>query len=231
MADNKTYRSPKGEFLYPRLVEPDFKFKADGEYSCKLVLDADAAAPLMQKLEAMAEERTEQAREELEERMQTAKGKAKVTAKEALENLKTHVPYEPEYDDDGEPTGRVIFNFKQSRKGQSRKTGKTWTNTVKVFDSKGRPITGKKLASLKCWSGTVGRLGYQITDFYTDQAGAGVSLRLQSAQIVHLVEGGSGNVFEEDDEGDFDADDVDESAADAEDDDLEDDDLDDEVPF
>jgi hypothetical protein len=46
------HTTPKGRALWPRLNEPDTKFKEEGEYSVKLILPADKAEPLMQLIDA-----------------------------------------------------------------------------------------------------------------------------------------------------------------------------------
>lgn len=45
------YVSPKGVAGYPKLVRPDTKFKAEGEYSTTLTMDKKTAQPLIDQIE------------------------------------------------------------------------------------------------------------------------------------------------------------------------------------
>ena len=45
------YVSPKGSAGYPKLLKPDTKFKAEGEYSTTLTMDKKTAKPLMDQIE------------------------------------------------------------------------------------------------------------------------------------------------------------------------------------
>lgn len=45
------YVSPKGSAGYPKLLKPDTKFKAAGEYSTSLTMDKKTAKPLMDQIE------------------------------------------------------------------------------------------------------------------------------------------------------------------------------------
>lgn len=45
------YVSPKGSAGYPKLLKPDTKFKAEGEYSTSLTMDKKTAKPLMDQIE------------------------------------------------------------------------------------------------------------------------------------------------------------------------------------
>lgn len=45
------YVSPKGVAGYPKLVRPDTKFKAEGEYSTSLTIEKKAAQPFIEQIE------------------------------------------------------------------------------------------------------------------------------------------------------------------------------------
>ena len=45
------YVSPKGSAGYPKLLKPDTKFKAEGEYSTSLTMDKKTAKPLIDQIE------------------------------------------------------------------------------------------------------------------------------------------------------------------------------------
>lgn len=198
MADKTKSRkpiySPKGTFLYPKFLTPDTKFDPEGVYSVRLVLDGEAAASLIEKID-----------EEIEATYQAELENAGIPAKRKKVK-KADAPYQPEEDDEGNETGNVIFNFKLKAVGKNSKTGETWKNVVKLYDAKGSEIVGAKKKALKIGSGTIGKVCFQMNPFYTAQVGAGVSLRLLAAQIIELIEFGGGYQFGEE-EGGFSADD------------------------
>ena len=39
--------TPKGTFIYPTLTAPDTKFKAEGEFRCRVRLSAEDSEPLL----------------------------------------------------------------------------------------------------------------------------------------------------------------------------------------
>lgn len=228
--------TPKGTFKFPRLNEPDTKFKADGEYSVKLILDGEQAEKLIKKLQPYYDEAVKAG--------EAAYKKLPVKTRKQ-NDFKTVPFYHPVYDDDTEEeTGDYEFTFKMKASGENKKTGKRWTMKPVVFDAKGVPL--KKVPNV--WGGTVGKVSFSIPymqddneapGFFTVGVGAGLSLRLEAVQIIELVSGGGSrnakdygfgeedgfsadDVTDEDDEEDEDEDDTDGS---------EDEDLDDEVPF
>lgn len=181
----KTYpkfTSPKGVFIYPKLAEPDYKFKKEGEFSVKLKLSAEAAKPLIDLLTPLYDEAI-------------AEGVIKfdilpVPSRKKLKALTENLFYSEEYDPDTEePTGFVLFKFSQTYKKENKKTGKSWTFTPRVFDAKGTPM----LPVPDMWSGTVGKVNFEVSTYFNAAAGAaGLSLRLNAAQIIEIVTGGGG---------------------------------------
>jgi hypothetical protein len=88
-------------------------------------------------------------------------------------------------DDDG----NVVINVKQTASGISKKTKKAWSWTLPLFDAAGNPIKGKRP---KVANGSTGKVSFEVSPFYTATVGAGITLRLQAAQIIELVEFGGG---------------------------------------
>jgi hypothetical protein len=171
------FTSPKGTFKFPKLTEPDTKFKPEGEYSVKLLLDTDT--PECAKLIRMIDEA---AAESLAEN----KAKAKNVAEAKKWETKS-VPYQDVLDEEtGEPTGVTEFSFKMTASGTSKKTGKDWTRKPALFDAKGQPIKG----SPKIGGGTVGKVSFELMKWGTLQLGASVKLALEAAQIIDLKEWG-----------------------------------------
>lgn len=174
-----TFTSMKGAFKFPKLTEPDTKFKDEGEYSVKLVVGAeDAGVPeLIAKCDRAAAESLKE---------------AKANAKNPAEAKKWETKYLPyahvEDEETGEPTGEVEFKFTMKASGVSKKTGKPWTRKPALFDAKGQPIKGTPAIG----GGTIGKISYQIIPYApTTTVGASVKLALEAAQIIELREFGT----------------------------------------
>jgi hypothetical protein len=196
MADQKKQQNPKfttpaGAFQFPKLFEPDTKYKDAGEYSVKLRLSEEAAAPLIAKLQPLFDAAVKAGEEEYK----------KLPVKTRKSTAFKETPfYSPVYDEESEEeTGEVEFNFKMTASGVSKKTNKPWTRKPAVFDAKGKPI----LKDPEMWSGTVGKVNFEVLPYYTTIAGAGISLRLNAVQVIELRTGGAQNAsaygFEEED--------------------------------
>lgn len=98
--------SPIGTARHCWINRPDTKFNADGLYHTKLVLEGDDAAAFKAEIDADVERAyTEEADKAVSEGMKPAE----------LKKWSKYYPYEVETDDEnGNPTGRVIFVFKQN---------------------------------------------------------------------------------------------------------------------
>lgn len=171
--------TPKGIASWPRLHEPDTKFRDDGEYSIKLRLSGAAAA----ELNAIIEQAHEASYEANKKAIAEAKAKEKNPKKRAEIKERADLPCKELYEND-EPTGEYEFNFKMKASGVSKKTGKPWTRKPGVFNAKGKPLSQEEKA--KVGGGSVVKVSYEITPFYTSALGAGVSLRLEAVQVLEL---------------------------------------------
>lgn len=168
--------TPAGTALYPKLGEPDTKFKAEGTYSVKLRLAGNDADELI----AICDAATEEAFAAAISEAKNERDKKKVK--------KADPSYTAEEDEDGNETGAMLFNFKMTATGVSKKTGKDWTRVCPVFDAKRKPIDPKKI---KIGSGSIVKVAYDAMPFYTAALGAGCSLRLEAVQILELHEWGN----------------------------------------
>lgn len=171
--------SPKGTFSWPKLTVPDTKFKPEGEYSVKLLLDSDSVEckRLIKQIDAAAAES-----------LAEAKANAKNPAEAKKWETKS-VPYAVVLDQEtGDETDQTEFNFKMTASGTSKKTGKDWKRQPALFDAKGKPLTGK---NIKIGGGTIGKVSYELMKWGTLQLGASVKLALEGVQIIELVEWGS----------------------------------------
>lgn len=171
--------TPKGVASWPRLHEPDTKFKKEGEYSIKLKLSGAAAAELNAIIEAAHEQSFEANRKAIAE----AKAKEKNPKKRAEIKERADLPCKEVYEND-EPTGEYEFSFKMKASGVSQKTGKPWERKPAVFNAKGKPLSAEE--KQKVGGGSVVKVSYEIAPFYTAALGAGVSLRLEAVQVLEL---------------------------------------------
>lgn len=167
--------TPAGIALYPKLNEPDTKFKAEGQYSVKLRLSAEDAQELIEEIDSLADEAFDEALAEAKNEREKKKIKRADPA------------YSAEEDEDGKETGNFLFNFKMAASGVSKKTGKEWTRTCPVFDAKRKPID---LKNIQIGSGSVVKVAYFLSPFST-AIGVGVSLRLEAVQVLERREWGS----------------------------------------
>lgn len=180
-AKHPTYTTPLGIAKFPHLNAPDTRFNPNGDYKVDLRVKAEDAADLITYLEGI--------RDEFAETVERKKGVKYFTTPVA----------EEEVDDEGEETGYVIFKTKLNAKGENKKTGETWTNTPKLFDSQGNPMSN----DTKVWSGSklivAGTVStYAMTSEAIDEKTGktkkivriGVSLKCRGVQVIELVSGG-----------------------------------------
>lgn len=198
--------TPRGTLIYPKLVEPD-TFKGKTTYSTKIKLSGSSAAALVAQLTEAAEAHRAEVENQLSAEVAEAKGEKKVKAKKKLSDLQLHVPFKPEYDDEGNETGNVIFSAKMNASYKDQKTGKVVTINPAIVDRAGTDVT-KKVKSI--WGGTEAKVSASVVPTYVDATGhVGVTLRLRGVQVLKLVAGGNGaaNDFGAE-EGEFDASDL-----------------------
>jgi ssDNA-binding protein len=179
------FTSFKGTFKYPKLNEPDTKFKAEGEYSVKLIGNESdpAVQALMGKLVPMH---------------QAAVNRGKALIKKG-KSLSVNPLFNVVYDETTEePTGEVEFTFKMAASGTYKngpKAGQKWTRKPGLFDAKGNAMANAP----SIWGGTVGKVSFEVgVDRESGEPGyfvpgtgtAGLSLRLLAVQVIDLVSGG-----------------------------------------
>ena len=196
MADRRpkapTFTSFKGTFKFPKLNKPDTKFKADGEYSVKLIGNAMAGdvLALIAKLEPLHQQAVMQAEAEF--------AKLPAVARKKLGKVTINPLYTELLDETTEePTGDIEFKFARAASGTYKtgpKTGQKWIASIGLFDAEG----AKMEKAPDIWGGTVGRVSFEVglNDagtpgyFVSGIGAAGLSLRLQAVQIIDLVSGG-----------------------------------------
>ncbi|BCS53327.1 DUF2815 domain-containing protein [Geobacter sp. SVR] len=184
------FTTPKGTASFCWLKKPDTKFKPDGEYSVCLSIPAAEAAPLIAILEPIFEEAYAAQCEGFNKKMDDAKGPQKAKMK-AKGEIKRGDFYTPEYDDNGDETGNLIFRFKMAAQYKKKDSEEVVKMSPQVFDAK-----GTKLKSIpNIGGGSQIKVNFSPTGYYTDASHqAGITLRLNAVQIIELVEfGGGGN--------------------------------------
>jgi hypothetical protein len=189
MSDNKKrpanpkFTTSKGKFKYPRLNEPDMGNddypKPNGEYSVQLVQTAEEAKPLIDKLTPLFEKAKEDGAEEF--------AKLPPAARKKLKDVTVNDFFSTEFDKETEEeTGNLIFKFKMTASGVSKKTGKKWSRKPVVFDAKGKPLVNAP----SIWGGTIGKVNFEVSPYFIKgTAAVGISLRLQAVQVIELVSG------------------------------------------
>lgn len=173
MADKKTkvlVNTPAMEAIWPKLNEPDTKFKAEGEYSFRGRLDPanETHAAYMARVEVLVDEAFQQAKD------QNPKF-AKV--------MKRISPIKPELDDNGDETGYMVMNFKKVAQVTSKKNGKTYTFRVMLYDAQLQPLP----RGVKIGGGSVLKASFEPYYYFNAKdKEAGVSARLEAVQVVEL---------------------------------------------
>jgi len=164
MAKREKFTTPKGTFIFPKLTEPDYKFKENGEYSLKLRLDGEDAKELKQQLESRRDEWVAEWKKD-------NKKKPKVADLSCTEVV----------DDEGNETGEMDFKFSMPARVKTQ-AGKEFDLSPKLFDSKGKPIP----KGTQIWGNSVGRVAYWIRN-YEAPIGVGIALKLEAVQVIELV--------------------------------------------
>ena len=187
--------SPKGIAQYPKLSTPD-DYMGTVAYKCNLILDPaeEGVTDFIEEVEMAVQASFAATKAELNEKLETAKGKQIASIQSTLDNLKPHNPCEDEYADDGSLTGRVIFKYKRKAEGvyaSGRNEGKSWTHTLPIFDANKKPLPQN---SDKIGMGSILRLQAELLPFSMPSNNiAGISLRLFAVQVIELSGSGGAN--------------------------------------
>lgn len=196
MTDKKKYfpkfTSPKGTFRYPKLIEPDYgneKFpKPDGEYKVDLILSAEEAKPLIDKLQPLHDQAMQDAQVEFDKLpVKTRKEFEKKGVTGPVANSFFSEIYDEETE---EPTGDVYFRVKMKASGKNKKTNKVWKRKPALFDAKGKPMVNPP----DIWGGSTGKVSFEVIPYFiSGTAAAGVRLSLTAAQVLELRSGTGGD--------------------------------------
>lgn len=169
----KVYVTPKVELHWAKVHEPDTKFNPDGDYSVEARVSQEQGQKLCDWLTKVLQHA------HAEEIKRNPKAK----------NYNINPPFQPVEDENGNETGEVKFKFKMKAIGRSR-TGDTWEQKPKVFDAKLAPVPKTVLIG----NGSVGKVGFKVRPYAMPATRAvGLSMMLDSVQIIDLIEYQSGN--------------------------------------
>lgn len=150
--------SPKGLASYPFLNKPSTKFKPEGEYSVKLILNSEDGAKFVDQVKAVLRD--------------AYKEQCALIKKDKLKMA--DFPWKEVED------GKIEVKFSQTASFKS-KAGEVYERKIALFDTKGNPV------SETIGSSSVLRCAADIYPWYTPVLGMGVSLRLKAVQVVDLV--------------------------------------------
>lgn len=169
---NQTITTPKGTAVFPKLNEPDRRFKPEGEYKVTLRLPDSEAKALIEKLNAVRKSAYE------EECKKNGNKKLKLAP----------VPWGTAMNWDSETSSKTelkgFTDFKFALKAEVKtKSGKSWQQRVALFDSRLLPIPDN---ADPIGGGSVIRVNAEIYPWYTASLGFGISLRCRGVQVIEL---------------------------------------------
>lgn len=185
------FTSPIGVFKYPKISEPDYGTKEypkeNGEFSVKLVLEADSAEA--KSLIAALTPHYEAALAEAQEKF----AQLPIASRKKLGKVIANPLFNEVYDKETEePTGQIEFSIKMKHKVEIKKgpkAGKTLIFWPTVFDAKGLRIPRDGMPAI--WGGTTGRVSFEVYPYFVSSSGqGGLGLRMLAVQIVKPVFGG-----------------------------------------
>lgn len=188
----QTIYLPRGVFSWPKLTEPDTRWKPEGEYSVKVVMPAAEWEPIKAALLDFAEAKRQEYIAEAQAALEKATdGKTKKSLKDKIAFLQSEdptIPGAPEVDDDGNETDRVAIPCKRAAQRKDKKTGEMRNvPPPPLFDAKGKEIKRK----VSIWGGSEGVVAATVTSYCTPKA-HGVKLGIGGVQIIVLKSSGGG---------------------------------------
>jgi len=169
--DKKKYRSnfttPKGAARFPSLLEPDTAFDGNGEYHTGIVLDP--SDPEVDKIVSKIHELTDEWYSAVYNALpKKDKGKAY-----------KHVSIEDEYDENDEPTGNIIFKFRQKAVIKD-KNGNEKNMMPPLFGLDKKTWEGGTVRG-----GATIKVAFQTWPYYVNATGmCGLKFRIRGIQII-----------------------------------------------
>lgn len=162
----EVFVTPVGELKYPHITRPDTRYVTTGVYQTKICIDLEDAQELIALAEKVVNDEFA--------RIDTQKS-ADYTIKPV---------FEPEYNEEGEPTGRVEFKCKLNAVVTPRE-GEPFNQTVSVVDENEVPLTES------VWGGSMAQIKGQLFPWVNAaQKQVGVTFRMRGVKVLDLVTGG-----------------------------------------
>lgn len=162
---------------FPWLTKADTKYNANGVYKLGLVLSGKEAEELAARVDVASQASLERYFEE------------KKMAPKDRKAWKTYKPYTRETDDAGDPTGYIVFRFKQNAKIKLK------DGTVKDVKISVKDASGRKEVTKPVFGGSELRVMYTFRDIVmVTSREVGVQMAFGSVQVRKLSEstGGAG---------------------------------------
>lgn len=147
--------------MYPHLRKPEFYEGKEIGLTIKLMLDA---------------EETEKFKEFLMGEVEKAK---------SLPEFKGKSFTNPNIGLGETKDGDEYFKFK-TKSTFTNKQGETFTKTVPIFDSQGKPLPN----SVEIGSGSIVKVGFSVNPYWSNKNLKGVTLYLEAVQVIELKEWG-----------------------------------------
>lgn len=174
----KMYITPQGEASYPHIVEPQTKFKEDGEYNVTMYFDEKSGGEFVESLNEAYNQACEEAKEKYEEQ--------KPQYKKDNPDINFEQFYREEVDDNGFSTGRIFVRFKCKAKIKT-KDNKIFEKKVAIYDRYNQPMPVEK--AKKVSSGSIMKVAFKASPYFVP-AGCkvGISLNLEAVQVIEAKE-------------------------------------------
>ena len=178
---------------WAKLTEPDSYLNGPKVFTVGLILDPEdeGVSDYIAELDKQSQDAFDNAIAGMHNELETAKGKKIADLKQSIESLRLHKPYQPEYDDAGETTGRYVVKYKKKAEGvygpKHKKAGESWTATCTIFDGGKRPVDP---SAGTIQGGSVLRVQCEVAPFSMPATQiAGISLRIFAVQVLEMVGG------------------------------------------
>lgn len=170
------FKTPTGTAIWPRLDEPDTRWKPEGEYRCtvRVKQDAPGVKKFLDDLQQVYDQHIAKWKADGKDKPKKGQKKPEVVAP----------PWKLVLDDNEDETGEV--DIKCSLKAQIAPAGKPkYTQRPALFDAQGHPMK-----ALRVGSGSQVRVA-GVVNTWESPLGAGVQLWLKAVQVLKLVAPGA----------------------------------------
>lgn len=163
--------SPVGQAQWFKLVTPDQKYQ---KYSVDLIVeDSPEIRQIIEQMETLRDEKMKDQKKE----------DPKKAAKVVLANTS---PIEPQYDSEGNETGKFVMKFRDGSEGK-KKDGSIYKKAAPaIFDAKAKPIPKAQQETLKVPNGSSIKIAFEMSPYFVPSLGVGVTLKPKAAMLLKL---------------------------------------------